>query len=467
MPNSPSSKVAVAKVHGLLKDFGRRPPPVVASESEDDALPPAPRFKTKTKTRKDATVGSDASLEEESEEDDEGEEEEEDFEHLDPEELRDALIAEHAHWGTNLQDTEGDIAGDEEVGDDKPRRSKRAIDRKAEVPIWNETTSEPEEAAASDMPNPIVNVAPATTSNVPPAPNATINSQWAPEAHYTPPQPGVRNISLKDQPPCFHLVLKVAMRQVAGDIAFNNTFPPVTTLPEHLKSSLIRIAEDFDFDILSRRLKEDSVLSDFAYRALSTRISAVRGNIKKVVASKVETGYNIAGSVPERRAKAQGLLASGDYIYPRKESLNCPLRTKPYLHPIVISTIREAFFSGARGSLASKHASRFTSTITSGPQSEELELPVAMVCGAATAIYASIDDWSGGFLKRGEFNAEGYEDIYKGHVLFLNNIRADRPGAYHRLMADLYAEVSSQNGHSAHAVASSARATLDIDGMDE
>ncbi|GLB46018.1 hypothetical protein LshimejAT787_5800030 [Lyophyllum shimeji] len=118
--------------------------------------------------------------------------------------------------------------------------------------------------------------------------------------------------------------------------------------------------------------------------------------------------------------------------------------------------------------MASKHAARFASSIPSGPQALELEVPLPMVCTIATAVYASINDWSSGFLKKSEFNADEYEDVYRGHEMFLNNIRTSKPGAYHRLMADLYKDVSdSQAAPSANIVANNAMSILDLDAMDE
>ncbi|KAG5654009.1 hypothetical protein H0H81_008318 [Sphagnurus paluster] len=112
--------------------------------------------------------------------------------------------------------------------------------------------------------------------------------------------------------------------------------------------------------------------------------------------------------------------------------------------------------------------SRFTSSIKTGPQSLEYELPVPMVCTIATAAHASITDWNTGFLKKSEFNADEFEDVYRGHEMFLSNIRNDRPAAYHRLMADLYKEVSNAHGgHSAAEIANNAMAILDLDNMPE
>lgn len=56
--------------------------------------------------------------------------------------------------------------------------------------------------------------------------------------------------------------------------------------------------------------------------------------------------------------------------------------------------------------------------------------------------HASLDDWADGHYKRTEFNADLYEDVYRGHEDVLTTIRDKSPAAFHRLMADLYDAVS-------------------------
>ena len=53
----------------------------------------------------------------------------------------------------------------------------------------------------------------------------------------------------------------------------------------------------------------------------------------------------------------------------------------------MISTLKEFAFATSRGaSLSEKHAYQFVSSVSQGVQAGELELPVAMVCAAATVV---------------------------------------------------------------------------------
>lgn len=57
--------------------------------------------------------------------------------------------------------------------------------------------------------------------------------------------------------------------------------------------------------------------------------------------------------------------------------------------------------------------------------------------------HASLDDWSEGYKwKKSDLRADAYEDVYKGHELFLSNLRNQKPIFYHTLMSGLYTAVS-------------------------
>ena len=59
---------------------------------------------------------------------------------------------------------------------------------------------------------------------------------------------------------------------------------------------------------------------------------------------------------------------------------------RPYFHPCIISSIKEFFFAGNRGSLSQKYEARFSSSIHDGLGKDELELPIPIVCIVATTV---------------------------------------------------------------------------------
>jgi hypothetical protein len=56
-------------------------------------------------------------------------------------------------------------------------------------------------------------------------------------------------------------------------------------------------------------------------------------------------------------------------------------------------------------------------------------------------VYAALQDWAGGSLKKMEFNTDMFEDVYRGHELFLSNIHWQNMKKYHHLLANLYNDV--------------------------
>ena len=60
---------------------------------------------------------------------------------------------------------------------------------------------------------------------------------------------------------------------------------------------------------------------------------------------------------------------------------------KPFLHPVIISSMKECFFTASQtSSYADKYAAQFTSSIKEGPKKDELEVPIAMLCLIATTV---------------------------------------------------------------------------------
>jgi hypothetical protein len=59
---------------------------------------------------------------------------------------------------------------------------------------------------------------------------------------------------------------------------------------------------------------------------------------------------------------------------------------QPFFHPAIISTLKEYFFTGSRGSKADKHDNRFQSSLATGDAKNERELPIAMVSLVAAMV---------------------------------------------------------------------------------
>ncbi|GLB45655.1 hypothetical protein LshimejAT787_2500470 [Lyophyllum shimeji] len=135
-------------------------------------------------------------------------------------------------------------------------------------------------------------------------------------------------------------------------------------------------------------------------------------------------------------------------------------------NPIIISTLKEFYFPGTRGSLGEKHAHMFSSSIEEGPGSNELEIPLPMLAIVATTLHSALDDWASGERKPTDFNAERYEDVYNAHVTTLKTIQKKKL-KYHRLMSNLYNAASSKASIRSTNMARNAIALLNLDAMEE
>ncbi|KAF5384126.1 hypothetical protein D9615_003229 [Tricholomella constricta] len=438
----------------LFMPATRKPPPVISSDSDDEEDgavegEPAPRPTPSSLKVKDnipeIDEDEDDNLSDMYQQSDEEEPDNDDneLEGLDPKSLKSMLTGERPQWavqdadvddllsaegpdvGMDLEVDELDVDQDLDVdgqyssmpNDEETHLSKRALARRAEVPKWSDVDAQAKATRQSS----------ANSTHAAPSNAISLNDnedQWPAEAHYVPPQSGSRNISLTAQPPVIYTVIKVAIRRVIGDALFVDAYPSTASFDDYVRSISMDIAEELEYDALYERLEVDTALVEYISRL-------------------IETSFGLGGgvSVEDRRDLVKKLLDSG---WPHPANKAVP----PSDNYIVTS-----------------------STIDDGPLSIELEIPAPMLCMVATArtqTYAAIEDWGSGYLKRSEFNSDAYEDVYRGHKLFLENILTNKRRAYHRLMADLYQEAAQSNaGHSATVIANNSMAILDLAGMDD
>ncbi|KAG6846749.1 hypothetical protein H0H93_012103, partial [Arthromyces matolae] len=292
------------------------------------------------------------------------------------------------------------------------------------------------------------------------------------EAQYTAPDPGSA-LRLSDQPPNAKAMIKAAIREVSGDCLFEDAYPSVDQMGAYHTKVLVEACDALgsDFELLGYRVTRDRAMVGHISRVLSSRVSLIRSAIKKIAQNKIETCFQLGSDIMANQNKIRTLREKGSYIYPMNTLAHVPgellRREKPFQHVSIISTLRDAIFTSTRGStLAAKHAGRFISTREDRP--DELEVPIAMLCMVATAVLAAIDDWKTGLQKISEFSAEAYTDTYRGHELFLKNIRDADPKKFHRLMADIYVAAGmNSESQSAKVIAKNQMAILDLDGMEE
>ncbi|KIM35644.1 hypothetical protein M413DRAFT_32395 [Hebeloma cylindrosporum] len=354
-------------------------------------------------------------------------------------------------------DSDSDISLE---GRKKTAPSKRDIARRSEVPRFQ--ASKP--AAPSHQSKGRVNSRQRQREG---SENKDINGGWPTEAHYVPILPNSRMLSVTAQPVPMMKTLRAAIRVVSGDAIFDSTYPSVETAAykTYRRDVLYNSATKLGYKKLAIRFRDDSELWKVSAAILNARVSNIRTGCKEVASSKIEGFYlsRARGAVATVEL-IKSLIEKTDYIYPSNEGGAVDTK-QPFFHPAIISTIKEYFFTGSRGSKADKHDNRFKSSLAT--KASERELPIAMVSFVASMIHASLDNWAdGSYQKKGDFRAEAYEDVYNGHSMFLNDLKAKKPIFFHKLMAGLYNEVASKQNKSAHVISRNNMARLNLDDID-
>ncbi|KAG6825398.1 hypothetical protein H0H92_003821 [Tricholoma furcatifolium] len=386
------------------------------------------------------------------------------LEALDRAALRKQLQAERPRWNDDVasdtEDNDEGVAGEE---DNAVRpQSKRAIARQAEVPVW--ITPEPTDDEGHETKPALSEAADDNnmSNNVFSFTKLSVNLGWEIDAHFCPPLAGARALSITAQPPLVKALIRGAIHDAIGDALWQDAYPSIETIDDKHRQLLLEVCDKQSVLALRNRVLKDVTFTKLVSHILCIRISNLRSNARKAAAGKVESFYDlIADNLEERRKKVKDLIDSGSYIFPRSgptKILIC--RTRPYEHPAVISTLREFVFLGSRTTLAAKYAGRFGIQVP--------ELPIPMVAMVATAVHASLDEWVSGSQKKQDFNSDMYEDVYRGHELFICNMRNDKRKAYDKMMQRLYNLASSDQGRlSASVVADKVMALADLDGMEE
>lgn len=133
--------------------------------------------------------------------------------------------------------------------------------------------------------------------------------------------------------------------------------------------------------------------------------------------------------------------------------------SQPYRSTIIISVIRDIFFSGPVP-FVTRHQDHFP--CHHGPCGTEIwQVPKALVALVATAVrlrfwfllhyltslgiskyYAALKEWSTGVHKHSNFTVETNFDVYKGHVDSIDNIEKTQKRFHFLMMADIYRLVS-------------------------
>ncbi|KAH9021551.1 hypothetical protein EDB85DRAFT_1895604 [Lactarius pseudohatsudake] len=294
--------------------------------------------------------------------------------------------------------------------------SKRATDQWAELVVLSDNNYGAPPASATAL-------------------SAERNARW-PHAPICPPGPRQRNLLISLQPEDFKAILKEGIQSLHHYCAFRQGYIPVDAQTDLFIELLIKTATKLNKPHYGARLQKDVVLQKEVCDLLSGRISHYRTTIKQVAVNFVSHGYKLENDESMRVRQVKDLINNDKFIFEPKDDggINS---TRPFQHPVIIDTLRAAFFKRKRGSTFAQKNRR---CFPLGVSSVVLELPPAMVAIVAVAVHASLEE-------------KAYE------------IKDNNKPAYRRLMSDLYKLVTDDPKTRVRDSSSNAMVLLDLNGM--
>ncbi|KAH9850540.1 hypothetical protein C2E23DRAFT_887417 [Lenzites betulinus] len=261
-------------------------------------------------------------------------------------------------------------------------------------------------------------------------------------------------LALTNQCPCVKAVAHQAIEDVLIDVCLKNAFPEGPNKHNQFtRPTLIRVAKELKCSDIVQRLKTDQTYSRYLG---SIRISTFRGKIKKHTDSVVPTTY---GLNPGDGAKVDWLDHKLTYVYPHEYKTCKVKRHLPYSLSIFGQVMRAMWFSRPT-SYGFKVMPKFSSSSLQFPR--EKEIPAPMLALVATAIYASIIDYSAPTYKAGDFTGNEFSDVYARNIRALQSIKDADVEKYHVLMHGFFKTLCGSHA----TVLSGSKYADDLDALD-
>ncbi|KAJ7167453.1 hypothetical protein C8R43DRAFT_945866 [Mycena crocata] len=265
-------------------------------------------------------------------------------------------------------------------------------------------------------------------------------SSYHESARFVNPPPG-KDVRLNDQPDACKAVFRGAIVLLKSAIFFENSYMQSLSRTGFGKGYLIQSAMNLGDDgvYIKERLMTDpkylAVLADL----LVDRVNIIRGSVKKLAGNVAPALYKILGLTPEATQKLiEELLKDHRYIFGVDPHVSRIKTDEPFLHPAIIAVIKQGILTGT---FKAQVEHLFASTNPDHP--ERLELPDAMVCIAATAVYATLVEFrTTGERQAINFTEAAYEDTYRNHMKTLADTRGYAPKALRQILHRLYIETT-------------------------
>ncbi|KAJ7181985.1 hypothetical protein C8R46DRAFT_1186854 [Mycena filopes] len=267
------------------------------------------------------------------------------------------------------------------------------------------------------------------------------------------PPHGKKDILLNSQSEELQGVIRTTITNVKRAVVFESAYPPIIARAGFARKYLIVAAEqEPEARHILARLRSDLNFAVVLADIILDRINILRGDFKRAA---VSPGlFKFAGLSEEKTKElVEKLLKDHRYIFPvdpktvqvftfvirfltsRQGRL---MHAKPFLNPVFSAVMKQAVFNRT---FKANNMHLFASTSKRHPK--DLELPDAMVALPGTAVYASLLEYRAtGARQTIAFTEGAYEDTYQNHMKTLADTRDYAPVALHKVLHELFSQVT-------------------------
>ncbi|KAH9069504.1 hypothetical protein EDB83DRAFT_2518271 [Lactarius deliciosus] len=276
-------------------------------------------------------------------------------------------------------------------------------------------------------------------------------------------------VKLMDQTPIVRATSTNAFDFLHASIILEQAFPDPLLINKFIQDALITASLNTpNADDVHDHLLNDRLYCSQMSTLPRARISVFRAEVKErcVAATTLLLGAHDPSAITDL---VKRLLLDFNYIFPRRNAngnvlVGSPHLSRPYRSPIIISVIRDLYFSGNMP-FVTRHQDQFPSR--QGTEGDVVwEVPKAMVRLVATGYYATLSEWQTGKRRQQDFTANTYQEAYNCHITSLNAIEKNQGVFYHNMMAEIY-RLASNGGLEADAPPEPSPATLDLSMLED
>ncbi|KAN0136269.1 hypothetical protein V8E53_005874 [Lactarius tabidus] len=252
------------------------------------------------------------------------------------------------------------------------------------------------------------------------------------------------NIKLTDQTSIVRATITKAFGFLHASIVLENSYPDALLTSKFIQDALSTAAlhvPDAE-DVHVRILKDHPYFVKMSILPRA-RISIFRSEVKERCVAAIALLLGAHESATVISELVLKLRTDFNYIFLRRLNnannnvlIGVPNISRPYRSSIIISVIRDLFFSGNTPFVV-QHQALFPSR--EGTSGDVIwEVPKAMVALVSTAFYAALHEWESGERKPHDFTANAFMEAYSTHISSLDSIETKRNTSYHSMMAEIY-----------------------------